>query len=436
MGSHLPLAEARAVVLGQTRELPAEPVPLADALGRTLAEPVDAPHSLPPFDNSAMDGFALRAADTADASEQSPVTLRLSGESRAGTPEGNELKPGEAMKISTGAALPDGADAVLRVEWAVRPNDEHIAVERPLPPGNDVRPAGDDVSAGERVLETGMTIGPGELAMLASVGAAYPSCVRRPRVAIVTTGDELVAPGGTLEHGQIFDSNSVMLKALASAGGAEVVSVDAAVPDDAPTTNGVIAAALDRAEVLIVCGGVSVGEHDHVKPALEAAGVDQVFWQVAMRPGHPTYFGVRDGGGDGNVDGDGDGDGAGDEGASRKLIFGLPGNPVSAYATFHMFARPALMKLGGRAPFPPTVMARLSGELKKRAGHTQVLRCRMSRDERGWLAAPTSRNQRSHVISSVVGVQGLALLPEDATVLAAGEIVTVELMPDGTLETL
>jgi molybdopterin molybdotransferase len=167
-------------------------------------------------------------------------------------------------------------------------------------------------------------------------------------------------------------------------------------------------------------GVVSVGEHDHVKPALEAAGVDQVFWQVAMRPGHPTYFGVR---------GD-DGDGA----ASRKLVFGLPGNPVSAYATFHMFVRPALMKLAGRAPFPPTVTARLAGELKKRPGHTQVLRCRMSRDDHGWLAAPTSRNQRSHVISSVVGVQGLALLPEDTTVLAAGETVTVELMPDGTLE--
>lgn len=419
MGSHLPLAEAREVVLAQAASLTAETVPLADALGRALAEHVDAPHSLPPFDNSAMDGFALRAADSKGATETAPVTLRLAGESRAGTPEDAELKPGEAMKISTGAALPTGADAVVRVEWTTRADDLHVSIDRELAVGNDVRPAGDDVNAGDRVLEAGMTIGPGELAMLASVGAADVSCVRRPRVAIVTTGDELVAPGGTLGHGQIFDSNSAMLAALAITGGADVVSVAAAVADVSATTDEAIATALDGADVLIVCGGVSVGEHDHVKPALEAAGVDQVFWQVAMRPGHPTYFGVRAG-----------------ESGRTTLIFGLPGNPVSAYATFHMFARPALMKLGGRAPFPPTVTARLSGELKKPAGHTQVLRCRMSRDELGWIATPTSRNQRSHAISSVVGVQGLALLPEDATVIPEGRSVTVELMPDGTLESL
>ncbi len=419
MGSHMPLADARAIVLEQATPLDTETVALADALGRALAQPVDAPHSLPPFDNSAMDGFALRAADTAGSCEQSPVTLRLAGESRAGTPEDAELKPGEAMKISTGAALPAGADAIVRVEWTSRPDEDHVSIDRELSEGNDVRPAGDDVNAGDRVLEAGMTIGPGELAMLASVGAAEISCTRRPRVAIVTTGDELVAPGGTLGHGQIFDSNSAMLAALAVTGGAEVVSVTAAVPDDVDTTDSAIAKALSEADVLIVCGGVSVGEHDHVKPALEKAGVSQVFWQVAMRPGHPTYFGLRE-----------------NPGGRTTMIFGLPGNPVSAYATFHMFARPALMQLGGRPAFPPTVKARLASELKKPAGHTQVLRCRMSRDEQGWLATPTSRNQRSHAISSVVGVQGLALLPEDATLLPEGEIVTVELMPDGTLESL
>jgi molybdopterin molybdotransferase len=417
MASRLSLDEARAVVLAQVEPLAAEDVPLAETLGRVLAEGIEAPHSLPPFDNSAMDGFALRAADTADASEQNPVQLTLAGESRAGSPESRTLEVGEAMRISTGAALPTGADAVVRLEWISHPDETSIAVDRVIPTANDVRPAGDDVVAGQKVLEPGTVIGPGEVAMLASVGAPSASCIRRPRVAIVTTGDELVAPGGSIEHGQIFDSNSVMLAALAASAGVDVVAVRAAVPDDPATTDGAIAAALDAADVLIVCGGVSVGVHDHVKPALEKAGVDQVFWQVAMRPGHPTYFGVRE-----SVE------------RARTLVFGLPGNPVSAYATFHMFARPALMSLGGGRPFPPSVKARLASPLKKPSGHTQVLRCRMSRDEQGWLATPTSRNQRSHAISSVVGVQGLALLAPEATELAAGEIVSVELMPDGTLE--
>ena len=404
------------MVLAQVEPLGAESVPLDEAVGRTLAESVRAPHSLPPFDNSAMDGFALRAADTVGASEERPVVLELVGESRAGAPESRELLPGQAVRISTGAALPAGADAILRVEWAGRPDESHISVSRELPAGHDVRPAGDDVTAGTQVLESGAVVGPGEVAMLASVGAAEVRCFRRPRVAIVTTGDELVAPGGSLAHGQIFDSNSPMLAALVRSAGIEPVSVTAAVPDDAESTDRAIARALDGADVLIVCGGVSVGEHDHVKPALEQAGVGEVFWQVAMRPGHPTFFGVRDG----------------DD--HRAVVFGLPGNPVSAFATFHMFARPALMRLSGRAPFPPTVIARLGSELKKPSGHTQVLRCRMHRDDQGWIAMPTSRNQRSHAISSVVGVQGLALLPEDATLLPAGESVTVELMPDGLLE--
>lgn len=417
MSQRLSLEAARSVVLDQVQPLGAEEVALAETLGRVLAAPVDAPHSLPPFDNSAMDGFALRSADTAAANEQEPVLLTLAGESRAGSPESRELAAGEAMRISTGAALPVGADAVVRLEWTSHPDDSRIGVDRVIPPGNDVRPAGDDVEAGARVLEPGTVIGPGEIAMLASVGAARVSCVRRPRVAIVTTGDELVAPGGSIGHGQIFDSNSAMLAALARSAGVDVVSVRAAVADDPATTDAAIAQALDAADVLIVCGGVSVGVHDHVKPALEKAGVGQVFWQVAMRPGHPTYFGLRE---------------AGD--GPRVLVFGLPGNPVSAYATFHMFARPALMCMGGAGPFPPTVRARLAGELHKPPGHTQVLRCRMSRDKQGWIATPTSRNQRSHAISSVVGVQGLALLAPEATELAEGEIVTVELMPDGTLE--
>ncbi|MBI5309533.1 MAG: molybdopterin molybdotransferase MoeA [Actinobacteria bacterium] len=416
MASHLALGPAREQVLERARRLPAETVRLAEARGRTLAGDVFARHHLPPFDNSAMDGFALRSADTAGATASNPVVLTLAGESRAGTPERRALEAGEIAKISTGAALPDGADCVLRVEDAGRPDEAHVEVAYELAPGHDVRPAGDDVRAGERVVAAGAVIGAGEIAMLASVGSGTVECARRPRVAIVTTGDELVEPGGTLEHGQIFDSNSAMLVALVEACGAELVSLDTAVADEQTPAERAIAAALagDGAppDVLIACGGVSVGEHDHVKPALAAAGVGEIFWQVAMRPGHPTYFGVREAAG----------------GENATLVFGLPGNPVSAYATFHMFAAPALRALAGGERLPRTVTARLAEPLRKPPGHAQVLRCRLSDDGHGGLlAAPTSGNQRSHAISSLVGVHGLALIPAEVTDLAAGAPVAVEL---------
>lgn len=416
MGAHIALVPAREEAISRAGRLPSETVALADAHGRVLAADVAAPHSLPPFDNSAMDGFALRSADTAGASEDAPVLLELIGESRAGTPSERELQPGQIAKISTGAALPAGADCVLRVEDSQRPDDAHVAIARELSPGNDVRPAGDDVDAGDTVIEAGAVLRAGEIAMLASVGAAEVECVRRPRVAIVTTGDELVAPGGTLGHGQIFDSNSAMLIALVNECGGEIVEVRAAVTDEAEPTDAAVAAALagggSPPDVLIACGGVSVGEHDHVKPALAAAGVNEIFWQVAMRPGHPTYFGVRE------VSGD----------TPATLVFGLPGNPVSAYATYHMFAAPALRSLGGRAPLPRRVEAKLAEPLRKPPGHAQVLRCTLSDGEDGRpLAAPTSRNQRSHAMSSLIDVQGLALIPADATDLAAGETVVVEL---------
>lgn len=416
MGSYIALEPARQEAISRAVKLQPETVPLAEALGRVLAADVTAPHSLPPFDNSAMDGFALRAADTAGASEASPVVLVLAGESRAGTPAADEVKPGEIAKISTGAALPAGADCVLRVEDSQRPDDAHVAFARELSPGHDVRPAGDDVHAGELVIAAGAVLNAGEVAMLASVGAATVECVRRPRVAIVTTGDELVAPGGSLGHGQIFDSNSAMLIALVTECGGEIVALQVAVTDEAEPTDAAIAAALggeSPPDVLIACGGVSVGEHDHVKPALAAAGVEEIFWQVAMRPGHPTYFGLREATGE----------------RPATLVFGLPGNPVSAYATFHMFAAPALRSLGGREPLPRRIEAKLDEPLRKPPGHAQVLRCELSEGSDGLpLAAPTSRNQRSHAMSSLIGVQGLALIPADATELEAGTKVQVELV--------
>ena len=385
MTAHLSLGPARETVLSRASQLPSEAVPLTDALGRTLASGVTAPHNQPPFDNSAMDGFALRCADTLGATTENPVVLELVGESRAGAPGAAVLGEGQATKISTGAALPAGADCVLRVEDASPAGEGRIALSQELPPGHDIRTAGTDVAIGTVVVAAGTLLGAGEIAMLASVGAASIECVRRPRVAILTTGDELVAPGGELRHGQIFDSNSAMLDALVRECGGEVVALVAAVADDPESTNRAVAALLggDGAapDVLICCGGVSVGEHDHVKDALAAAGVTEHFWQVAMRPGHPTYFGER----------------VAEKGGANTLVFGLPGNPVSSYATFHMFAAPALRALSGLIALKAPIEAELAEPLSKPPGHTLVLRCTLTRSAGGVLtAAPTSANQRSY----------------------------------------
>lgn len=412
MAEPLQLAAARALVVEHAWTLPAEQVPLAEVLGRTLAADQTAPVDLPPFANSAMDGYAVRAADLATAGERSPVRLRVAGESRAGSPFAGTMAAGEAIAISTGAVLPDGADSVMRVEEIERPAEGEISIVRSLEPGHDVRPAGDDVRAGERVLVSGVSIAAGEIAMLASAGVASVPCVRRPRVAVAGTGDELVAPGEPLAPGKIYDSNSSMIAALASGFGAQLAGVAAAVRDDARSTAQAVATALAAADVAIICGGVSVGEHDHVKPALRDAGVREIFWHAAMRPGHPIWFGAL-----------------GEPGEGGKLVFGLPGNPVSAFTTFHMFALPALRVLSGLPPWPRVVTARLAEAQRKRAGFAQVMRCRLSDDGTGgWTASLTSGNQGSHAVSSIVGVDGLAILPADCADPPAGSEVTVELL--------
>lgn len=412
MPEPLQIGAARALVVEHAWTLPAEQVPLADALGRTLAADHVAPIDLPPFANSAMDGFAVRSEDLVAAGEQSPMRLRVAGESRAGSPFEGTVAPGEAVAISTGALLPDGADAVIRVEEIERPGEGEIAVARALQPGHDVRPAGDDVRAGSRVLVAGTLIAAGEIAMLASTGAASVTCVRRPHVAVAGTGDELVAPGESLAPGKIYDSNSSMIAALVLGSGAELAGVATAVRDDASSTAAAVAAALDAADVTIVCGGVSVGEHDHVKPALRAAGVREIFWHAAMRPGHPIWFGAL-----------------GEPGAGGKLVFGLPGNPVAAFTTFHMFVLPALCVLSGLPPWPRVVTARLAEAQRKRAGFAQVLRCRLSPGDDGdWIASLTSGNQGSHAVSSIVGVEGLAILPAETADPPAGSEVKVELL--------
>ena len=285
--------EARSLVLAGIEPLPAEEVPLAEALGRVLAEDVTSADAVPGFDNSAMDGFAVRAADTAGAAEGSPVSLRISGESRAGHPAESALGEGEAIRISTGAVLPDGADSVVRIEEA-QVADGTVSTETAVEPGRDIRRAGEDIEPGDTVIAAGEAIGPAELGVLASVGRGRVGCARRATLSLISTGDELLAPDEPMRPGGVRNTNAWAVPALARLSGAELAGLGSA-GDDPAATRDAVARALE-ADIAVICGGVSVGEHDHVRPALEELGVEQRFWGVALRPGRPTYFGVAAGG--------------------------------------------------------------------------------------------------------------------------------------------
>jgi molybdopterin molybdotransferase len=403
----LPPEAARELVLAEVVPTPSEPVRLEDCLGRVTAADVSSAVALQPFDNSAMDGYALRSADTKGEAE--PPGLRLVGEARAGHPAATEVGAGEAAWISTGAMVPVGADAVLPVEEASEA-DGRVVPGREVAPGEHIRRAGEDVEPGQRLLAAGEAIGPAELAVLAATGNATIACARRPTVAVLSSGDELVAPGEPLAPGQIHDSNGFALPAQVREAGA-VPSYANWLPDDPPATREAIAGALD-CDVLVVAGGVSVGRHDHVKGALTDLGAREVFWRVAMRPGGPTWFGVM----------------PGESGRRPTLVFGLPGNPVSAMVTFHLFARPALRAMSGLRPGPDRTRAALAEAYRKKPGKAHYVRCRLELVEEGWWAHLTRASQGSHVLTSMLGADALALIPADREEIAAGEKVVVELL--------
>ena len=396
--------EARRLVLERATPLGAEPVPLRAALGRVLAADVESAHPVPGFDNSSMDGFAVRAVDTRGASAAAPVALRLADESRAGRPAQSSLDRGQAIAISTGAMVPDGADSVVRVEdTSTRNGRVEVSVE--VEPGNNVRRSGDDIKPGAPVLRRGTTIGAAELGVLASVGTGEVSCARRPRTRVLTTGDELLEPGDAMRPGGVRNSNAYSIPALALGAGAEVVAVET-VRDDPAATQTAIEAAL-QGDVAVISGGVSVGEHDLVKAALDALGVEQVFWRVALKPGKPTWFGMAPGG---------------------ALVFGLPGNPVSAMVTFLLFVRPAIRALLGAGQRTQRVFAILDENLPKAPGRAHAVRCSLELRDDGWHARPTG-DQDSHVLTSMLGADALAIVPTEGDAPLAGERVEIELLP-------
>jgi molybdopterin molybdotransferase len=402
MAKAIEVEAARREVLARVRPMPSEEVGLGEALGRRLAADAVADSPFQPFDNSAMDGFAVRAADVAGASAESPVALAIVDESRAGRPAERSLGAGEAIAISTGAMLPAGADAVVRVEDTERDGGQ-VVIHATVVADINVRRAGEDIAAGETVVRAGSELGPAELGALATIGLDPAPVHRRPRVAVVSSGDELTPPGRPLAPGGIRDSNSRTVPALARLAGAEVVSVDWT-PDEPEGTRAALWRALE-ADVAIVCGGVSVGEHDHVKAALADLGAEEVFWRVALKPGGPTWFGTR----------------------GETLVFGLPGNPVSVMVTFLTFVRPALIALAGGDPATRRTTARLGADYEKPSDRAHAVRCRLELDERGWVAWPLPR-QGSHVLTSMLAADALALIPAESAGLAAGETVEVELL--------
>jgi molybdopterin molybdotransferase len=392
------VGEARRRVLDAVRPLPAETVAIDDALGRVLAQDVTVVADVPSFPSSAMDGYAVLAGESGQ-------TLTVIGEARAGTPTARAVGAGEAIRVSTGAAVPEGATAVIAQEQVSAENGETIVTRAAVRVDENIRRPGEDMLAGTVVLAAGTRLGALELGAVVAAGAGAVPVARRPRVTVLCTGDELRAPGEPLGPGEIHNSNAPMLTGLAIDAGA---SADPAgrLPDDREATVAGIAAALQSADVVIISGGVSVGPHDHVKPALASLGVDEVFWSVSLRPGKPTWFGVAPGG---------------------ALVFGLPGNPVSAVVTFSLFVAPALAALQrAAAPAPPWPDAVLGTEVPRNASRDEAVRVRLQLQRGDIVAYPTRSEQGSHILSSLLGADALALIPAGNGALAAGARVALE----------
>lgn len=404
-----PLADARARVLAAVAPLPAVEVEIAEALRMVLASAVVASEAVPPFANTAMDGYAVRAADTAGASEHEPVELRVVGEVRAGMAADQPVGAGEAIRIMTGAPVPPGADAIVPVE-VTEPRGATVLVRAAAAPGAHIREAGGDLRAGDEVFPPGTALGPAHLGVLASLGVETVVVHRRPRVAVVSTGDELVA-SGPLGPGQIRDSNRPLLRALVAE--ADAVAVDLGIArDDENEVRERMTAAVDTCDALVTSGGVSVGDYDYVKLVLEQLAAERgggFRWsQVAIKPAKPFAFGTIGG----------------------VPVFGLPGNPVSAHVSFELFARPAIRRLAGHAVVDrPRISAVAPDGLARRPDGKLHLDRVVVLGGPGGFVARRSGVQASHVLSGMAAANGLALLP-DGEGVAPGGTVEVLLLGD------
>ena len=389
MADLLTIEEALEQVLARVRPLDAERVPLEQAAGRVLAEDGRSTVDLPPFPSSAMDGYAVRAADV-------PATLRVVARAAAGRPADRALAGGEAIGIATGGVVPEGADAVVPVEVVVEHDNDTVEIASDVVCGDNVRPRGGDVRAGEVVVPAGRRLTPARLGALAAAGVAEVACARRPRAAVLATGTELRAPGEPLGLGEVYEANGLILAAQLVSAGAEPKRL-APVADDEAAHRAAIERGLE-ADVLVTSGGVSVGPHDLVRRVEQELGVEEVFWRVAMKPGKPVSFGVR----------------------GSTLVFGLPGNPVSSLVAFELFVRPALEALQGvPEPGPHWLPGRLAREQRRSPDRDQALRAR-SRVGDGLVELEPLGGQESHMIGRAAAADALVLVPRGEGALPAG----------------
>jgi len=392
--------EARALVLSALKTRPAETVPLAEALGRTLARDIKARENIPPFTKATMDGYAVRAEDTRAAGKDAAVELEVTEDLPAGRVCRKPVGRGQAVRIMTGAPLPKDADAVVMVEDTEK-TAGRVKVRREVKPDANIGQAGEDLKKGELVLERGAMIGPAETGLLAAAGLARVPVVRRPKLAVIATGDEIVEPGDRKGPGQIRNSNGPALLAMALWAGA-----DARYLGIARDRNSSLRAKLARAkgaDILVLAGGVSVGDYDLVRDELRTAGVKQVFWQVRIKPGKPVFFGRR----------------------GSQLVFGLPGNPTSAMVTFLLFVQPAIERLLGRKnPGPRGGRAVLAEDIVLKPGRTQFLRGVLDAEGPVLKVAPYP-DQKSGVLRSMARSLVLIVIPADVSRLEKGQDVEI-----------
>ncbi|MGA6971349.1 MAG: gephyrin-like molybdotransferase Glp [Candidatus Binatus sp.] len=395
--------QALQIVLENVAPLGVERIPILDALGRVLAENINSSRDIPGFDNSAMDGYAVRAADLASASEANPVKLRVVETAGAGQMPSRRIGAGETVRTMTGAPIADGADAIIQVE-RTRGSGDVVEFLAAAEVRGFIRPRGEDLRLGELVMSPGKTLTPADLGMLASVNRAMVEVIRRPRVAIVATGDELVDVDQAPVGAQVVNSSAYALSGAVREAGAEAVILKVA-RDVAGEIRDRLAEAMTFDAVLST-GGVSVGQFDHVKGALDELGTRQLFHGVAQKPGRPLKFGT----------------------VGYRPIFGLPGNPVSTLVCFYLYARPALLKMSGhRRVGLPRINARCAVDIRTSKDLTEFVRVKLDRDGDSWRATPTG-NQGSGILSSLSRADGLLIGPSTETILKAGAQATVLLL--------
>ena len=387
--------QAVTLILDSVSPLPSEKVAVAEGLGRVLCEDIRSGRNVPAFANSAMDGFAVRWADLAAASSTEPASLSIRGGVAAGAVSRKRVLPGTAIRIMTGAPVPAGADAIVRVEYTETRGDR-VAVFRTDGKGSHIRPAGEDIRKGQLVLERGRLLGAADIGLMASIGKATVRVRRRPVVAIVATGDELIGVEDRPSRGKVVNSNGYTLSSAVREAGAVAKSFGI-VRDSRNRLAATFRKALD-CDALITSGGVSMGDYDYVKDALEDAGVRMRFWKVAQRPGHPMAFGSK----------------------GPRPVFGLPGNPVSSLVSFILYVRPTLLKMmGHESLFMPVVRAKLAHDMRTAPGLKEFIRCRLEEEDGRFLASSTG-TQSSGVLRSLSLAQALVVAREDQTMLRKG----------------